>query len=335
MNIKVLAPLGVAAVFAAGAAFVAKNMITTQPQQSANPDSMLRQVVVANTNILPGTEINSSMLITAKVSQEMAPEDTFTEPNDLAGRVTQGPIYKGQPVMATLLAPKGSPGGMGALVPKGMRAITIQIDEFSGVGGFLVPGCRVDILSTLQGDTNGDMAAHTIVQNVLVTAIGQRMTLQKEPGGQEAPIRSVTLMATPEEAKAIELAASTGRPRLVLRNFRDESEAATAGVSLKDIKSGEGHKHNSGFDPFAWMGGGPRLTTTPVESDPFSPVSAGPSTQPSTQDPRFWSIKVIRGGQESEVQLPLENNQTPVVPSTTSKNEPVTKSENTPIGGHE
>jgi pilus assembly protein CpaB len=300
MNAKTWVPLALAVVLGLAAAMVARQMLLNRPAAAEGPANVLRTVVVANDNILPGTEILPSMLITAKVSAEMAPEDTFNEPSDLAGRVAQAPIYKGQPLLGKLLAPKGSPGGFGTLIPPGMRAITIEVNEFSGVAGFLTPGSRVDVLATVQGDKGGEMLTQTVVQNVMVTAVGQRLTVQRE-GREEPPFRSVTLIASPEEAQAIELAAATSRPRLVLRNQRDDSKDIGPGVTLSDIRGSARAK--SPEDPFATS-----HVSTPVE---FAPP---PATQPNTiaqwippEPPARsdWTIKVIRGGSTSEVTVPL------------------------------
>lgn len=297
MNAKTWVPLGLAVVLGLAAAVVARKMMLERPATVENPADLLRTVVVANDNILPGTEINPAMLVTGKVSVEMAREDTFAEPGELAGRVAQAPIYKGQPLLGKLLAPKGSPSGLAGLVPAGMRAITIEVNEFSGVGGFLTPGCRVDVLATMQGDKGGEMVSQTVVQNVMVTAIGQRMTVQRE-GKDDAPFRSVTLIASPEEAQAIELAAATARPRLVLRNQRDDSRDTGPGVTLSDIRGSTRNKLPD--DPFA---------------TPATPVEFVPATQPSQPvvvrapeptPPSNWTIKVIRAGATSEVTLPLD-----------------------------
>jgi len=324
MNKKILAPLGLAAVLGLAAAFVARSMIANRPAQSINAESLLRTVVVANTNILPGSEIDASMVTSAKVSQEMAPDDTFTDVGDVTARVVQGPIYKGQPIIGTLLAPKGSPGGLGTLIPKGMRAITIQIDEFSGVGGFLTPGCRVDLISTMTGESNGDMIARSVVQNILVTAVGQRMTLKQE-NGQEGASRSVTMIATPEEAQAIELAATTGRPRLVLRNVRDEAKSANEGVSLSDLKGS--NRNKAGEDPF---GSG---HATAIEYPPAFPVTANPSTQPSDRaSAGVYNVKIIRAGNETEVQFPLPTTNGNTVPVNNNRNEPITQTDGKVVG---
>jgi pilus assembly protein CpaB len=91
-----------------------------------------------------------------------------------------------------------------------MRAITIEVNEFSGVAGMIAPGCRVDVVATIQASNNEELSSHTIVQNVSVTAVGQRVTARPDPKDdpqqQQQAFRSVTLLCTPEEAEAIQLA---------------------------------------------------------------------------------------------------------------------------------
>lgn len=316
MNAKTWVPLALAIICAIAAALVARQVMLSRPAAAANPEAALRTVVVANGNILPGTEITADLLLIAKVSPEMA-QDTFASAGELVGRVAQAPIYKGQPVIGKLLAPKGSPSGLAGLVPPGMRAIAIEVNEFSGVAGFLTPGCRVDVLATLQGDRNGELVSRTVVQNVMVTAIGQRMSVQRESGRDEQPFRSVTIIATPEEAKAIELAAATGRPRLVLRNQGDHSRDTGSGVSLSDIRDGAGRNvlAASATGLGGVLGGllseAAQRRAMTVAAAPVEGAATPVEATPSAVDPGFWTIRVIRGGASSEVRFPFQ-----VVPQT-------------------
>src|SRR5690606_33654717 len=119
--------------------------------------------------------------------------------------------------------------GLQALIPEGMRAITIEVNEFSGLAGMIRPGAIVDVMSTLQG-SGEDAMARTIVQGVRVTAVGQRVSALEEQDEEAGPARSVTLLVTPEQAEKIELAAVTSRPRLVLRSPADTEPTLSRGV---------------------------------------------------------------------------------------------------------
>ena len=163
---------------------------------------------------------------------------------ELEGRVLATAAVKGSPVLQSMLAPKGSGSGLQALIPDGMRTITIEINEFSGVAGNLVPGCRVDVVSSFNGDANGEMVSRTIVQNVKVTALGSRRAAENEQAGNgnnagaQNQVKSVTLLATPREAEAIELATATGRPRLILRSGKDGETLPSDGISVAELRHG-------------------------------------------------------------------------------------------------
>ncbi len=118
-----------------------------------------------------------------------------------------------------------------------MRAITIDVNEVSGVGGLLVPGCHVDLLASLHAGSADSLLTRTLVQDVKVVAVGQSLSPPNPTDGQIA--RSVTLIVTPQQAETVELASNVGRPRLVLRSGADNNILQTAGVSLTQLEGGQ------------------------------------------------------------------------------------------------
>jgi pilus assembly protein CpaB len=144
------------------------------------------------------------------------------------------------------------------------------------------PGSRVDLVATLQEGGADRAMAKTVVHNVLVTAVGQRMTdAPVDPRQPPEPFRSVTILVTPEQAEAVELTATTARPRLVLRNNLDKDTVESAGVSFADLRG----RGPGGRDPFA---------AAPIKLlDP--PASPRP-----TQTGRR-TVTIIRGTTESTV----------------------------------
>jgi pilus assembly protein CpaB len=148
-------------------------------------------------------------------------------------------LVGGFPVTDSVLAPLGSGTGMPAMVPAGMRAVTVDVSESSGVAGLLTPGCRVDVIATLR---DGDQAvARTIVENVKVQFVQRgrsssssgRTTIAGSPDG--GPVKTVTLLVTPKQAAQIELANSSGKPRLVLRGSADGSNDGNASASQNEL----------------------------------------------------------------------------------------------------
>ena len=69
----------------------------------------------------------------------------------MVGRGVITPIFAKEPMIESRLAPKGAGGGLAAMIPPGMRAVPVRVNEVVGVAGFVVPGMRVDVL--ISGNT--------------------------------------------------------------------------------------------------------------------------------------------------------------------------------------
>jgi Flp pilus assembly protein CpaB len=186
-----------------------------------------------------------------------------------------------------------------------MRAIAMDVNETSSVAGLIVPGCHVDIVSTLGAD-NDHMVARTVAQDIPVVAVGQRLSAQRPEGDKsDGSYRTVTLLATPHNAELIELAANTSRCRLVLRGEGDKARTDSHGVRLVELE-----------------GNAPDENQSPV----VSALLTGPATQPVipaefNMERPHHSTEVIRGGSISNVdfQLPTPTSNTmtdtPTVPA--------------------
>ncbi len=308
MNWKSWVPLTLAIVLGVVAAKVARDMLM-QNRPAPTQSVKLSKVIVAKADITPGHEIKAEDLGEAQVSTESLPTGAFTDTQSLIGRVAESRMVKGQTVLEPQLAQKGAGAGLQALIPDGMRAITVEVNEFSGVAGLLIPGCRVDFIATIQGE--GRQIARTIVQNVKVTAVGQRMVpKEKDAADQNAPpeiSRSVTVLASLKEAEAIELATSSGRPRLVLRSSRDETVAKSQGITLGELCGNK--EEASGFwatAAKAMAANAAKAATQPSLN--ATAVAAGPTTKPADRDKHI--VRVFRAGSESSVALDLDKKPT-------------------------
>jgi pilus assembly protein CpaB len=195
-------------------------------------------VVVAARDIEPGTTQGDGDLKVGHVDPASAPVGGATSPSELAGRVTKVALSTNQAVLQSLLAEQGSGTGVAATLPPGMRAITVAIDEVSGVAGFITPQSKVDLVTTVQ--VEGKQTAKTMLERIQVLAVGGRLSGGAQPG--EQPARNVTLLVTPEQAEQIELATNAGRVRMLLRNGRDESDVKSDGTTLVELR--DGHQNN-------------------------------------------------------------------------------------------
>jgi pilus assembly protein CpaB len=312
MNWKTWVPLVLAIVLGVVAAKVAKDTLMKN-RAAAGPAGKFVKIVVAKDDIQPGQEIKAEQINLAQVQENAAPASSFTDVEKLNGRSAEMMILKGQPIVEAMLAQEGAGTGIQALIPKGMRAVTIEVNEFTGVAGLLVPNCHVDILATINDGASNTQVSKAIVQNVTVKAVGQRTTVNgNEPPNPNEMFRSVTLLLTPKDAEAIELACTTGRPRLVLRGGRDTEMVTTEGVTLGELRGGAGDKVKT------------ELVLTPATQPTI--VIAPPTTQPETVAVRTAPARVvtlIKGGVASQVSLPvLDGTPADAIGNTREANDP-------------
>jgi pilus assembly protein CpaB len=122
------------------------------------------------------------------------------------------------------LAPREAGAGLPAVIPEGMRALSVRVDDVVAVAGFVVAGTMVDVLATGDpGGTNGgDVVTRTILEDVRVLAAGQQITQDKE--GKPQTVAVVTLLVNPDQADRLTLASNEGRLRLALRNTIDTKQ---------------------------------------------------------------------------------------------------------------
>ena len=239
MNAKIWAPLALAIVLGLTAALVARKALL-RSRAAAAAAARTVPVTVANGPIQPGQELTRDRLTTAAIAASNVPAGAFTNPDLIAGRVSVVPIIPGQTILEQFLAPKGAGSGLQALVPSGMRAITIDVSESSGLAGMLIPGCHVDVVATSLASDNPDRSmSRTIVQNLQVVAVGQRLSGPRPEAERETALtRTVTLLATPHDSQAIDLAIATSRLRLVLRATGDASDVDDDSVLMADLRGG-------------------------------------------------------------------------------------------------
>jgi pilus assembly protein CpaB len=114
-----------------------------------------------------------------------------------------------------------------------MRAVSVKVDEVIGVAGFVVPGAHVDVLTTV--NLNDSLSTRAVVSNLTVLAAGTRISQQEAKDGKAIPTTVVTLVATPEDAERVSLAAVGGKLLLVLRNPLDIAPTSTPGVRLASL----------------------------------------------------------------------------------------------------
>jgi pilus assembly protein CpaB len=204
-----------------------------QQERIKAPEIATRQVVVAATALSLGTTLRAENLQIKEWPENLVPEGSFQEATELEGRVIKSEVSAGEPILNAKLAPAGSNGGFPSLIPPGMRAMTVAVNMVSGVGGFILPKTKVDVLLTVTPSSEKlETISKMILQNVEVLAVDQTYV---KTDSDPSDVKSVTLLVTPEEAEKLALTGNEGKLQLTLRNTTDTAIAYTAGISLKQL----------------------------------------------------------------------------------------------------
>lgn len=200
----------------------------------------LNPIVVAKVEIPLGAKIIAEQLTTVRVPRNATPEGTFDALDKVIGRITVTRIAAREPVTNFRLAAEGATAGLSAIVPEGYRAMTVKVDDESGLSGFLNPGAIVDVLAIINpsGSGTGDPISKIVLQNIKVLANGENMDEPKDRR-EASKVRTVTLQVTPEQAEKLALASADGRLRLALRNSIDQGDQQTPGASRRTLLTGE------------------------------------------------------------------------------------------------
>ncbi|HZL35426.1 MAG TPA: Flp pilus assembly protein CpaB [Tepidisphaeraceae bacterium] len=293
MNWKTWVPLAAAIVLGGIAAKVAHDMMTRG--HASAPAQKVTQVVVAKTVVQPGQELTDDCVGLAAIAGPTAPANTFSTLSEVTGRVATAPLFPGQQIFEGALAPRGAIAGLAAMVPAGMRAITIDVNETSSLAGMLAPGSRVDVLTTITDGPANATSARTAVQNVLVQAVGQRLTSfhpapdknAKAPAPLNDIYRSVTLIVTPHQAETLQLVSGSTRMTLVLRGVGDDVATDEDPVTISELL-GKSDQQVVVIQPAP--------ATQPViapESGAGKPADPPPQPQPTTEK---RVVRLIRPG---------------------------------------
>ncbi len=231
LKLKFIIPL--ALVTALLATLGAYSYLQTQKRALEQNHAAMLPVVIAKIDLPAGSKLEESLLEARLFPAALAPEGSCKQISELAGRIVKSDIYAGEALLASRLAAEGSGSGVSAVIPPGMRAMTVAVNVVSGVSGFILPHARVDVLATVSATLDKDESSTTtILENIEVLAVDQTVTPKDD---DPITVKSVTLLVNPAQAEKLALASSEGKLQLVLRNTADQQTTVTAGVSLKEL----------------------------------------------------------------------------------------------------
>jgi pilus assembly protein CpaB len=215
------------------ATFGLYKVLQQQSKRNAAPKIVTQKVVVANCDLQMGRKIETTDLKTSDWPVGIVPLGSYANASELIGRVMKTESKAGEAVIESKLSPKGSEGGFSSIIPQGMRALTVSVNNSSGVGGFILPNTRVDVLVTVSSPAQkGESTTKIILEDIKVLAVDQTFERKED---DPVIVQTVTLLVTPEDAEKLVLASTEGKLQLSLRNTSDRSVRATSGVQLKEL----------------------------------------------------------------------------------------------------
>ncbi|WP_051669871.1 Flp pilus assembly protein CpaB [Bryobacter aggregatus] len=242
MDRRFLTVLGVSLLFALVISSVFYQMSARSSSSPARPEAVeMKDLVVAAKPLNVGTTIKPGDVTISKVPVAAFPKGGFMKVEEVLDRPVVSNILAEESVIEGRLAPRGSGAGLAPIIPVGMRAVTVRVNDVVGVAGFVLPGMRVDITVTGRPPSGIETITTTVLQNITVLSAGQ--TMAPDARGQAINAPTVTLLVTPEQAEVIILAGSEGRIQLVLRNGSDNDVQKTSGVNVDSLY---GNRKSSG-----------------------------------------------------------------------------------------
>ncbi len=211
--------------------FVFKNLQAKSGQNVAGVD-----VVIAANDIQVGAKVEEHDVRLAKFPAADLPQGAYGKRSQVLGRGVVVPIAKGEFVLPAKLAPENAGSGLPSLIPPGMRAVSVRVNEVVSVAGFVTPGTRVDVLLTGTPAGGSEPQTTTVLQNVTVIAAGHTLERSLTGDAQSTPV--ITLLVSPDDAQRLTLASAEGHIQLALRNPLDTLQDEVAASNSKGIYKG-------------------------------------------------------------------------------------------------
>ncbi len=243
----------------------------------------MTKCVVAKVDIGFAEEITPDKLMLKDWPKDSLPEEYFGNIEDLNNRVSSMFVPKDVPVYPSMLAQLGTPPGIQTRIKPGFRAVSLGIDEITGVAYQLKPGDRVDLISLVErtkSDGTTDFISRVILQNVEIAAIGRTLHTGRPGDAPKSVARSVTLLLKPEETIKLHLAQShRGKISLALRGNTDHSTFEQFAGATNDQLLG--HDASVQEEMFKPEPADPELELEPVKSH--------------LEEPTSWIVTVVSG----------------------------------------
>src|SRR6202034_3931379 len=193
-------------------------------------------VMVAANDLQVGARVDEHDIKIIRIPGADLPPGAPRKRSEVVGHGVIIPTSRGEFILPNRLAAENAGAGLPSLIPPGMRAVSVRVNEVVSVAGFVTPGTRVDVLLTGTPGTNGDQQTTTVLQNVAVLASGH--TLERNSSGEAQNTAVITLLVSPDDAQRLTLASSQGHIQLALRNPLDTKQDEVASSNSRGLYRG-------------------------------------------------------------------------------------------------
>lgn len=246
------------------------------------------RILIAQGEIKVGEVIDSRSIALEKWPKNKVPSGTLTSLDEVKGRRTRQQIFEGEPILeGKLIREDELDQEASERIRSGYRAVTVKVQEDVAVGNLLKPGDTVDVLVFLKkNDSIPGTMMKTILQNVRVFAVNDRMDRLTNEMGKNIKAKTVTLEVKPSQVELISLADSIGRIRLSCRRSDDMTNESTTGASPTDVYG----LNRSGLAETA-TGSFPWLNQFPPSPSESPPSESLPAVSANTR--RFPRMEIL------------------------------------------
>ena len=235
-------------------------------------------IVVASHDLTIGSKLDQNSTKMTRWSKDSVPPGAFTDAGSVMGQYTKTGFVENEPIVADrLFSGIKNAGVLPLLIPNGMRAMSVPVDEVSDISGFVLPHTHVDIVVTVSGGgPTGGPYSKIVLQNVEVLATAQDI---EKINDQPQVVHTITVLVTPQDAERLALASGQGGLRLAMRNYDDSKVVNTSGSNIEQMLHGFGS---------------PPMPTQVVQGQP-RPIYVRPRPRAKPVQ-----VEVLRNGKSSE-----------------------------------
>jgi len=190
--------------------------------------------VIAAAKYIPAwTKLDETMVDYIEIPRKFVTQAHIIKFDKYKGQMSMAPFIEGEPLLANKLAEKGEE--LNVAIPTGLRAVSVAVDEESGVGYMIKPGDYVDVILTYQDQgmdgKNKSLVTATVLQDVRVVAVGQDFSFTKK----SSSYGSVTLALTPAEAEVLVFAREKGKISFTLRALGDRVKEKIRATEFEEL----------------------------------------------------------------------------------------------------